>query len=162
MPVASEKKILVVDDEPALLGVIMDILILDGFAVLGANSMAEALNVLRTEEIGAVISDIAMPNGTGLELLEQVRAIPMNIPFVFLTAFDTKEHLLGAMRLGAIDLIEKPFSQKRILEVAARALEIGARILDSEQEVANSNVKHISQNNKFINLLKIENSRKSK
>lgn len=136
MGMATERGlILVVDDEPELREVIAEILRELNAEVITATNGLEALEILRARPVDAVLSDIDMPVLNGLELLRETKRLGIELPFVFVTAFGEKGNVLTALRLGAIDFIEKPFRNETVVDVMARALELGLALREVQIEV---------------------------
>lgn len=104
----SEINILVVDDEKEICETLADNLILEDFKVFTACCGNEAINIVKENIIDFVISDVRMPNGSGPELLDQIKLINPKLPHVVLiTGFAevTKEQIIER---GGVDLITKP------------------------------------------------------
>ena len=130
--------LLIVEDEPDLREVYVEILSTIGCRILEASDGTDALKQLETNEVHAVLSDISMPSMTGLELLQEVRARFGLLPFVIVSAFGSKENAVEALRLGANDFIEKPFAPREVVEVITSALEVGSSLKEFEEEIARS------------------------
>ena len=114
------RTILVVDDEAPVREMIGDALSLVGYATLFATDGLEALNLLRTNPVDLIVSDINMPKLDGFQLLEVLRHKGDSTPFVLLTASKERPHLSTGFRLGADDFIAKPFGIEELaLRVAA-------------------------------------------
>lgn len=114
------RTILVVDDEAPVREMIGDALSLVGYATLFATDGLEALNLLRTNPVDLIVSDINMPKLDGFQLLEALRHKGDSTPFVLLTASKERPHLSTGFRLGADDFIAKPFGIEELaLRVAA-------------------------------------------
>jgi len=101
-----------------------------GFGVLEAASVSQALERARESEIDAVLSDIRMPGKTGIELVGELHRIRPEAPVVLMTAFGSIDSAVGAMRAGAFDYITKPFEPDAVLITMERALE--RRALEEE------------------------------
>ncbi len=69
-----------------------------------------------------MISDLRMPQMDGMELLDRVREIDPQLPYIILTAYGTVESAIEAMRKGALDYITKPFRQEQILLTVEKAM----------------------------------------
>jgi two-component system response regulator HydG len=115
--------ILVVDDEPELSRALSKLLSRNGYHVLTAGNGEEGLAILRQQEIHLVLSDLQMPKMGGLDLLKAAQVIAPNTEFVIITGHGTIETAVDAMRTGAYDFIEKPFSITTTLKVVRKALE---------------------------------------
>ena len=118
-------RLLVVEDEPAMLGVLQDILEAEGYEVYAAANGVEALEILKQKPIpDLIISDVMMPRMDGFELLRRVRRVDawVNIPFMFLTARSEPSDMVSGMTLGADDYIPKPFEYAELTRVVAARL----------------------------------------
>ncbi|MBM4130737.1 sigma-54-dependent Fis family transcriptional regulator, partial [bacterium] len=120
---ASGATILVVDDEPELCRALHKLLGRNGYAVVTAGNGEEALQVLRRQEIHLVLSDLQMPRMGGLDLLKAAQIISPATEFVIITGHGSIETAVDAMKSGAYDFIEKPFSTSTTLKVVRKALE---------------------------------------
>ncbi len=101
-------RMLVVDDDPIARGIVVDMLSLLGHAARDASGGAEALALLRTERFDAVLLDHLMPEMTGVEVLEKLRAIGLDIPVGFVTG--SRGHPdLDKLLTQAVPIIFKPF-----------------------------------------------------
>ena len=119
----NEATILVVDDEPELSRALSKLLLRNGYHVLTACNGEEGLAILRREEVHLVLSDLQMPKMGGLDLLKAAQVIAPHTEFVIITGHGTIETAVDAMRTGAYDFIEKPFSINTTLKVVRKALE---------------------------------------
>ena len=163
------RTLLVVEDEPLMLEALTDILTPLGIEVVQAENADEAMKVIASKQVTAILSDIRMPGFSGLEFLENLRATGNNIPIVFLSASSERANLHRAMQLGAIDFIEKPFEAEHLKEVVFKLLEIGVRHHEIQQLQSSSpanatpaptensgKTETITKKNKIINLLRIK------
>ncbi len=116
--------VLIVDDEKNIRATLARSLRLEGYATLEAANGAEALDRLRDEEVDLIILDLQMPILDGLTFLEKTAASDRRVPTIVLTAHGTIEKAVRAVRLGALDFIEKPPAVERILVAAANALRV--------------------------------------
>ncbi len=117
-------KFLVVDDERADLALIRGLLERQGHAVVTAQTAAEGLNLVRSEQPDAAILDILLPDESGLEVYNQMRALDGRLPIVFITASGSSNTAIEAMRLGALDFLTKPLNAAEVKRVVERALEV--------------------------------------
>jgi response regulator RpfG family c-di-GMP phosphodiesterase len=116
------KKILVVDDEPAICGLVEAYLKKKGYDVAVANNGSDALSIVKNGSIDLVISDIKMPGMSGIELLQKIREYSGTLPVLLATGLPTMETAIGALKAGAFDYIAKPFHFEEIGEKIRRAL----------------------------------------
>ena len=114
--------ILVVDDDERLRHTLSLLLRTAGHQVIAAADVAGADDVLREREIDLVISDVRMPGGSGLDLLESVKRIETDTPVILLTAYGTVSSAVQAMQQGAFDYVLKPFDADELKLRVARAL----------------------------------------
>lgn len=154
-------KLLIIEDEPDILAILKETAESWGIEVFAASNIADAKIIFDQHKMRAVLSDISMPGGTGLDFLTQVRAAGSNVPFVFLTAYDDKEYLRQALQLGATDYIQKPFDLKELEKMLMSVLEIGKR-LEKIDEKEKDTQPEVEKDKKFINLLRVNSSRRGK
>jgi two-component system KDP operon response regulator KdpE len=107
------KRILVVDDEPRMIGFIRKNLELEGHQVLEAHSGLEALEAIRTKLPDLVLLDVMMPELDGFETLRMLREFS-SIPVIMLTAKGEENDKVYGLELGADDYITKPFSPREL------------------------------------------------
>ena len=114
--------ILLVDDEPRIRRV-LDLALSDlGYGLVLAEDLAGARIRLAEERIQLVLADLQLPDGTGLDLLEEIREEREEVPVILMTAYGTVETAVKAMKLGAFDYVVKPFSVDEIDALMRRAL----------------------------------------
>jgi len=129
----SERVILVVDDEPAQRTVLGGFLRKRGFEVAQGASVEEALAHVSARTIDLVLTDLRMPGGGGLALLEGVRAINPEIPVVVMTAFGTVASAVDAMKKGAADYLTKPIDLDELEVLIGRTLERRALVAENRE-----------------------------
>ncbi len=133
-------KVLLVDDEVDLLDILkMDMESL-GYEALTANNGQEALNIMKKVKEGslwvnAVLSDINMPVMNGLVFLRELRALGLETPFVFFSGYGDKEKTIEALRLGALDFLEKPYDPDTLISTMKKASELGSMMKKIEEEL---------------------------
>lgn len=119
----SGPRVLIVDDERVIREILADFLSLEGFWVRTAEDGAAAIHELDARPYDLVISDLKMPNVSGLELLEHIAKHHPNTVSIIMTAFGTVETAIDAMKRGAYDYVLKPFRVQEVLHLVQRALE---------------------------------------
>lgn len=124
MPV---EKILVVDDESAVRGVVADVLREAGYSVLAVSNLIQARGQVTSENYDVVICDLKLPDGDGLEFLEELRRVSPRSKGVVMTGFGSMESVLKALRLGVSDYLVKPIDPSA-LELAMGRLESMVRL----------------------------------
>ena len=114
-------KILLVEDDIKLQDAISATLELAGFLVIATNKIEEALNILKADNIGLVISDVNLNDKlTGIDLLASIKSKFNGLPVIIITAFASIDNAVIAMKNGASDYIVKPFVPEQIVSVAQR------------------------------------------
>src|SRR3954462_10915472 len=102
-------RILVVDDERSMRELLAIVLRREGYEVLLAENGRGAIDMLEHESVDLLISDIKMPDLSGVEVLRAAKRLDQNILGIMITAFASTETAVEAMRLGACDYLSKPF-----------------------------------------------------
>ncbi|MFH7319333.1 sigma-54-dependent transcriptional regulator [Desulfurivibrio sp. D14AmB] len=115
--------IIVVEDEKIVRISLADALTAEGYTVLAVPTCAEALAALGEGAFSLVITDVRLPDGNGIEILQRIMERGDNSSVIVMTAFGTIEDAVKAMRLGAYNYITKPFSLEAMLLVVKRALD---------------------------------------
>ena len=106
----AKPRILVVDDEPSMRDMLRIVLSRDGYDVVVAKNGTEAIERLKAEPFDLLLSDIRMPDLSGVEVLRAAKQIDREIVAFMMTAFASTDTAVEAMRLGALDYFTKPFS----------------------------------------------------
>ncbi len=127
-------KILVVDDEPAVLEVIQKILLDRGFTVDVAQNGVVALKLLEQSSYDLMLSDVKMPQMDGMELLQQVGFLYPDLITVMLSAFANIQDAVAAIKLGAYDYIAKPVYPEDLILSIERALKF-KELRQAQQEL---------------------------
>jgi two-component system KDP operon response regulator KdpE len=107
------KRILVVDDEPRMIGFIRMNLELEGYQVLDAHNGVQALEAIRTQLPDLVLLDVMMPDLDGFETLRMLREFS-SIPVIMLTAKGEEDDKVYGLELGADDYVTKPFGSREL------------------------------------------------
>jgi DNA-binding NtrC family response regulator len=116
-------KILVVDDEPSILGLLREALGKWGYHVTCAASGAEALEAIRAGLFDAALMDVRMPDMSGLDLLRAVKAHDESIEVVIMTGYPTISSAVEALKEGAYDYLSKPLILDELRHLMARVME---------------------------------------
>src|SRR2546425_4390607 len=116
-------KILVVDDESAILRLLREALTQWGYQVTSASSAAEALQALRGDMFDAVITDIRMPDMNGLELLKEIKRHDESVEVVVMTGYPTIASAVEALKEGAFDYLSKPLLLDQLRHLMTRMTE---------------------------------------
>ncbi|MAF16231.1 MAG: DNA-binding response regulator [Marinomonas sp.] len=116
-------RVIVIDDEQSVRMAISQTLELEDFDVMEFASAQGVADKIAIDWPGVIVSDINLPGMSGLELFEQVKKIDPEIPFILITGHGDISMAVTAIRDGAYDFIEKPFSNDDFIEVVRRASE---------------------------------------
>jgi DNA-binding NtrC family response regulator len=116
-------KVLVVDDERSILLLLKEALSQWGYQVTVASSAAEALGLLKSELFDALITDIRMPDMSGLELLREVKKQDESIEVVMMTGYPTIASAVQALKEGAYDYLSKPLILDELRHLMSRMME---------------------------------------
>jgi len=122
----SQKKdvrILVVDDEKAMADALVDCLSELGYSTVAAYGGHEGLSVFETGDFQLVITDLVMPEMSGMELLEAITRLDSRAVVIVMTGYGTVESAVAAIKKGAYDFISKPFKVDELKIIVGRALE---------------------------------------
>jgi len=132
-----DKRILVVDDEEALRATISQVLADEGYTVTVAANGAEALEIYQKEPFCLVMTDIVMPQFSGIELLNAIKAINPGAQIIVMTSYASLDTALAALRAGAYDYLTKPFEDiDLITSTTERAWEKVQLIQENKKLVA--------------------------
>ena len=115
--------LLIVDDEQGIRQLLTLVFERAGHRVRVAEGGRRALELLRTESVDLIISDVKMPDMNGIELLKAAREVAPDVAVVMMTAFATVDTAREAFKLGADDFIQKPFDVDELKLIVAKALE---------------------------------------
>ncbi len=116
-------RILVVDDERSMRELLAIVLGREGYEVVVAESGRQALDELERRPVDLLISDIHMPDMTGLDVLRTAKGMNPDLAGIMVTAFASTETAIDALRMGAYDYIHKPFNVDELKIVVLGALE---------------------------------------
>ena len=114
--------ILVVDDEKNYLLVLSAVLVDEGYEVLTAPGGHEALEIQKSSDLDLILTDMKMPAMDGIQLLENVKALDLDLPVIMMTAHGTIDKAVEAMQKGAYSYILKPFDNDRLIIYVKKAI----------------------------------------
>ena len=115
-------RLLCVDDEAVILDSLRKILVLDGFSVDTVETGQEALGLVQMRDYDFVFTDLKMPSMSGTDVVKSVKHLRPDIDVVIITGFATVESAVECMKYGAMDYIEKPFTEDELTSFVRRAL----------------------------------------
>jgi len=126
-------QVIFIDDEAAIRQAVQQWLELSGFQVRTFSRAREALTALDRDFPGVLISDVRMPDLDGLGLLEQLVALDADLPVIMVTGHGDVPMAVQALRQGAYDFIEKPFTPERLLDSVRRAMDKRRLVCENRQ-----------------------------
>jgi len=110
-------RVLVVDDDPGIRGLLTSALRFAGYEVEVAADIPQALEQVRDASPDVIVLDVMLPGGTGFDVVTLLRSKSIGVPVLFLTARDAVEDRVRGLQLGGDDYVVKPFS---VVEIGAR------------------------------------------
>ena len=121
------KPIWIIDDDKSIRWVFEKALARTDLEFKTFSSVAEALNALEREQPQVVVSDIRMPNGSGLDFLGEIKQKYPDIPVIIMTAYSDLESAVAAFQGGAFEYLAKPFDVDQAIDVIKRAVDESTR-----------------------------------
>lgn len=131
----SKTRVLAIDDEQLVLDSVKKVLEPDGFEVVTATESPKGLEIALSESFDLVITDIRMPVIGGMRVLRDVKRAKPSVPVMIFTGYATVQSAVQAMKLGAADFIEKPFTPDMLVTTVKRVLDQAGTAEPDPQEV---------------------------
>jgi PAS domain S-box-containing protein len=119
---ASLYSVLVVEDNLDLVMGLQDFLHYDGYAVTVADTVAGAIELVRTHRFNAIILDLGLPDGDGIDVLKESQCLDPALPVVVVTAHISQDRTLGALAEGAYAYLTKPYDREELRHILRRAI----------------------------------------
>jgi two-component system response regulator PilR (NtrC family) len=129
--------VLVIDDEPDLRTLYELTMLREGYRVEAAGTLAQARQMLEEARYNAVITDMRLPDGLGLELLQGMNAQLRPERFIVITAYGSAENAVEALKSGAFDYLTKPVDLKQLRIVVASAIHDSRSVASNEKRPEN-------------------------
>lgn len=114
--------ILIVDDDISALESGAELLMGYGYSVIVAANAKDALIKLEENKVDVVLTDIRMPEVSGIELLEEIRKLNIDVPVILITAYAEMDIAINAMSKGAFDFIVKPYRAELLVNSIVMAI----------------------------------------
>ena len=127
-------RILAVDDEPVVLDSFRKILVLAGFNVDTVENGPEALGLIQRRDYDFVFTDLKMPGMDGVEVVKAVRHLRPDVDVAVITGYGTIETAVETMQHGAVDYVQKPFTEEELVEFAKKLLIRRQARLEAQRE----------------------------
>ncbi|MDF2177953.1 sigma-54 dependent transcriptional regulator [Aliiglaciecola sp. CAU 1673] len=125
--------VILIDDESIILNALQQLLSIEGFESQVFNSASDAFKTLTPDWPGIVVTDINMPGMDGIAFLREALKQDPELPVIMLTGHGDISTAVEAMRIGAYDFLEKPFSNEHLLDVLRRASDKRKLVLENRQ-----------------------------
>jgi|LNFM01.1.fsa_nt_gb PAS domain S-box-containing protein len=119
---APSHTVLVVEDNPDIAVSLQDLLAHDGYTVYTADSCAGALTRLHAHHFNAVLLDLTLPDGDGLEVLATIQQLDPHLPVIIVTASTATEKTVGSLTRGAFAYLTKPYHREELRQTLRRAI----------------------------------------
>ncbi len=128
-------KLLVVEDEPGLRQMLEILFRREGYSVVSAPGCKAALDAIASspQPFPAIVSDLSMPDGSGLDVLAAAKSRSPSTQVILVTAHSTIENALAAMRSGAYDFVAKPFEAAELAALVGKAIEKQVIVVENER-----------------------------
>jgi len=130
----SQQTVLLVDDEPDILKLLEITLARMNLQTQRASSLEEAKKILETETPDLCLTDMRLPDGNGLTLIDFIQHRYPDVPVAMITAHGSVESAIEALKLGAFDFVTKPLALDKLRELVSNALQIGCPQPDSSAQ----------------------------
>jgi len=147
---------LVIDDEQIVLDSVSKILRDDNFAVDISLSGREGLDMAIKNQYDIVLTDIRMPDVGGMRVLRDIKRVKPSLPVIMITGYASVQSAVQAMKLGATDYLEKPFTPEQLTETITSALEVSAT-----QEPEDQTLIHKEEMREILDRITSNNSQSS-
>lgn len=134
-----KKRILIVEDNITLSQIVRDWLEREGYAVTTAIDEPYARKLLRKESFDLILSDVRLPQGDGISLLEWINKEKMDIPFVIMTEYASVTDAVKAIKMGAKDYLAKPVFHEQLVEMVKELLKPVSTVRSKEKELFKCN-----------------------
>jgi DNA-binding NtrC family response regulator len=145
---AHRERVLVIDDDTSIGQCVECILQIAGYKAVFTTSGKDGLDKVRTEDFDLVITDLKLPDITGLDVVSEVKKLDQEIPVILMTSFSSIESAVDALRKGAVDYIIKPFRNDDFAFAVERAM--NEQRLRRENAVLKRSLKKVYTSNKII------------
>src|ERR1700728_4236863 len=121
-PKSSGNNVLVVDDDNAVCRIVERMLSDEQYKVQTSQSVAEALRVIEQQPFDAYVMDYKLPDGSGLDVAEEIRSKGSEAPIILISGYDTASVASRAEKLNIFDFLQKPFSREMICNALKKAI----------------------------------------
>ena len=150
----NRKKVLVIDDELIVLDSVRKILAQEGFDVTTTLNGREGIRWVTSIHFDIVLTDVRMPNISGKIVLREIKRAKPDVPVIIITGYTSVQTAIQSLKLGAADVLEKPFTPDELVHVVQAALQKATQSDPQEQGLIHEDVirkilSHIADNPQF-------------
>jgi len=124
--VKTDKKVFMLDDDELILSMLSRVLKKAGFEVLSESRTEGVVNKIKAWSPDVILLDIRLPDRSGIDILKEIKEREIDAEVIMLTADDTAETAVKAMKLGAADYLTKPFNKEEVIIVIGKVMEKGS------------------------------------
>ena len=125
--------VLVVEDNQDLVIALQDLLHHDGYAVTVAGTVAGAIELVRAHHFNAILLDLGLPDGDGLEVLKEAQRLDPSLPVVIVTAHIARDRTVGSLTEGAFAYLTKPYDREELRHTLRRAIGVKELAVKAER-----------------------------
>ena len=118
----SQHTVLVVEDTQDIVMGLKDFLEHDGYAVTVASTCASAIEHVRTRHLNAILLDLTLPDGDGIEVMKAAHSLDPNLPVIIVTANTSPDKTVGSLTRGAFNYLIKPYNKEELRQTLRRAI----------------------------------------
>ncbi len=126
--IRGQPKVLVVDDEPDLLELLELTLSRMGLDTSRAETVGEAIRLLDKDSFDLCLTDMRLPDGEGLRVVEHINQKGLDVPVAVITAFGSAENAVAALKAGAFDYLAKPVALEQLRALVKQALKVPEKV----------------------------------
>jgi PAS domain S-box-containing protein len=137
----NDYSILIVEDNQDLVMGLQDLLHHDGYAVTAAGTVAAAIKLVRAHRFNAILLDLGLPDGDGLEVLKESQRLDPSLPVVIVTAHISSDRTVGTLAQGAYAYLTKPYDREELRHTLRRAIgvkELAVKVEQTERLLSQS------------------------
>ncbi|MEO8339085.1 MAG: PAS domain-containing protein [Nitrospirota bacterium] len=138
---ATRYAVLVVEDNLDLVMGLQDLLHHDGYAVTVAGTVSDAIELIRAHSFNAIILDLGLPDGDGIEVLKETQRLDPSVPVVIVTAHISRDRTVGSLAEGAFSYLTKPYDMNELRHTLRRAIgvkELAVRVEQTKRLLSQS------------------------
>lgn len=129
----AKTQILIVEDDPAILDGLSDVLVFNGYEVTGVMDGGEGLQIILDRHFDLILLDVMLPTMDGFSICKNVRKVKPNQPIVMITAKGSEDDIISGFKAGADDYVPKPFSLRELIVRVEAVLRRSGKRLGDEQ-----------------------------